>query len=452
MLEDWVNNKEVNYRILIYPNITHRQIEKDSYIDLLPSILSYLNKLRDDLHFTLFLPKELEVFNLPNVEQKVLPLPTSPNRMRTHFDSEVIRDLIEWKTKDWDIIYSHLPEHTLQLVNLFWNSTHHQPKVIGYLHWLETNESMSNRAKNMFLQNINGVLQMEELGVNSLWLKEYILNKCSEFYNDKTLQRLDKIIQPHYLGITDIDYSDTKHSKSEVKKIIFNHRHNNYTGYNWLVRCLDKLYEQRKDFRVYTTMGDMDRDYAERLKTKTKSEYLSELKDMYIGIGSFKKYSAWSLSVTDGLSRGIPYILPNDLVYAEMVGDRYPLLYENDEDNFLALLNNVLDKPQLRNSARDYIEPMMEQFLWDKRISKWFGGWNSIFDGNNYSCSKTDGSSYKKVIKYISEKKYATKSEVYKMLGWGVTFTFSGIRNSLRNDKRIKLTSDGYEWKNTITQ
>ncbi len=448
MLEDWVNNKEVNYRILIYPNITHRQIEKDSYIDLLPSILSYLNKLRDDLHFTLFLPKELEVFNLPNVEQKVLPLPTSPNRMRTHFDSEVIRDLIEWKTKDWDIIYSHLPEHTLQLVNLFWNSTHHQPKVIGYLHWLETNESMSNRAKNMFLQNINGVLQMEELGVNSLWLKEYILNKCSEFYNDKTLQRLDKIIQPHYLGITDIDYSDTKHSKSEVKKIIFNHRHNNYTGYNWLVRCLDKLYEQRKDFRVYTTMGDMDRDYAERLKTKTKSEYLSELKDMYIGIGSFKKYSAWSLSVTDGLSRGIPYLLPNDLVYAEMVGDRYPLLYENDEDNFLALLNNVLDKPQLRNSARDYIEPMMEQFLWDKRISKWFGGWNSIFDGNNYSCSKTDGSSYKKVIKYISEKKYATKSEVYKMLGWGVTFTFSGIRNSLRNDKRIKLTSDGYEWNN----
>jgi len=90
----------------------------------------------------------------------------------------------------------------------------------------------------------------------------------------------------------------------------------------------------------------------------------------------------------------------------------------------------------------------MEQFLWDKRISKWFGGWNSIFDGNNYSCSKTDGSSYKKVIKYISEKKYATKSEVYKMLGWGVTFTFSGIRNSLRNDKRIKLTSDGYEWNN----
>ena len=36
---------------------------------------------------------------------------------------------------DYDIVYSHLPEHTLQLKNLFFNSTNIDPKFIGYCHW-----------------------------------------------------------------------------------------------------------------------------------------------------------------------------------------------------------------------------------------------------------------------------------------------------------------------------
>ena len=438
--------KEVNYRILIYPNITHRVLQKDSYVDLLPYVISSLNKMRNDLHFTILMPKHIDTLDFPNVEQKILPLPHSPNTMRTHFDSGLIKDLLDWRNCDWDILYSHLPEHTLQLVNIFWNATHHQPKVIGFCHWFETAESMSNRERTMFLQNISGVLQMEEMGVNSQWIKDYIIDKCSEHFNTTTIQKLEKIIQPHHLGINEIDWSNATHPKKEPKKIIFNHRHNSYTGYNWFIGCMDKLWEERKDFRVTTTHGLTERDYTERFTTDIKSEYMDELKKFYIGVGAFKKYNSWSISVTDGFSRGIPYVLPKGLPYEEMIGDDYPLLYENNEEAFLQKMREVLDKPSLRNKARDYIKPKMEDFLWDNRVSNWFNGWDTLFNANDYKCIGTDCGSYKKVIDFISKKKYATKSEVYKMLGWGVSFTFSGIRNALRKDKRIKLTEIGYEW------
>jgi glycosyltransferase involved in cell wall biosynthesis len=475
-LQRWISNPPINYKILIYPNITHKHSDRDSYIQLLPYIIKYLNKLRKDLHFTLILREEIEALRFPNVTQKIMKFPKNPNTMRTHFDSDEVKKILNWKREDWDIIYSHLPEHTLQLVNLIYNSTHHRPKVIGYSHWFETKESMSNRERTMFLQNISGVLQMDEMGVNSIWLKDYVLDKCREFFNEDTIQKLDTIIQPHYLGaelFNDYQFAPFKLSpivdgRDGVKKIIFNHRHNNYTGFNWFVKCMDKLWEERKDFKVYTTLGKLDREYACLLETSSKEEYLKELEGMYIGVGAFKKYSAWSLSTTDGFSRGIPYLLPNDLVYPEMLkttaetkdingdswlekDDEYHLFYENNEEGFLTKMREVLDDVSVRDVASKYVKGLLvDNFSWDDRIKKWFGGWNSLFDEDSYKQINEDAKSYQKVIEFISVNGYARKSEIYEMLGWGVTFQFSNIRNRLRTDDRIKLTESGYEWMEMI--
>ena len=132
--------KEINYRILVYPNITYQKdLEKDSYIVLLPHIIRYLNSIRDDLFFTLLTPEYIKSLEFPNTEQKILTFPQSPNRMRTHiyFDNNTVYDLVDWRHNDYDIVYSHLPEHTLSLSNLFYNSTHCRPKIIGYCHWWE---------------------------------------------------------------------------------------------------------------------------------------------------------------------------------------------------------------------------------------------------------------------------------------------------------------------------
>ena len=117
---------------------------------------------------------------------------------------------------------------------------------------------------------------------------------------------------------------------------------------------------------------------------------------MHMGIGCFQKYSAWSISTTDGLSQGVPYILPNGMCYPEMVGKNYPLLYKG-ADEFKSTIEDMLDKPKLREEANNYLSPKLNDFKWSNRVLKWFDGWKHLDDLKVMS----DTESYKKLVYYI---------------------------------------------------
>ena len=52
------NDKEYKYKILVYPNITYlKDLEKDSFVVVLGNIIRELNKIRNDLHFTIIVPE-----------------------------------------------------------------------------------------------------------------------------------------------------------------------------------------------------------------------------------------------------------------------------------------------------------------------------------------------------------------------------------------------------------
>ena len=106
---------------------------------------------------------------------------------------------------------------------------------------------------------------MEECGVNSVWLKELVLSKAKDIFSGQIIHKLDKIIQPHYLGIDKINNVEVPTKK---KTIIFNHRDNYYTGWTWFIDSMDELYKQRQDFTVYTTLADLDRPYNQKSKDK----------------------------------------------------------------------------------------------------------------------------------------------------------------------------------------
>ena len=58
--------------------------------------------------------------------------------MRWIFLLEKYLKKIKWKYNDYDIVYSHLPEHTGNLNCLLRNTTNISPAMIGgYTHWTE---------------------------------------------------------------------------------------------------------------------------------------------------------------------------------------------------------------------------------------------------------------------------------------------------------------------------
>ena len=434
------SDKEYLYKILVYPNITYmRDLEKDSYVVVLRNVIKELNKVRDDIHWTIMSPGDIKSLTFENTTQIPINLPSYPNAMRCHFNYNEIKANLRWKHTDYDVVYSHLPEHTLNMTNLLENDTNISPKYVGYCHWYEVDEN-TNYGKRMLMDNYNGMLEMEECGVNSVWLKELVLEKAKKYYNDDIISKLDKIIQPHYLGIDKINNVEVPTKK---KTIIFNHRDNYYTGWIWFIDSMDELYKQRQDFTVYTTLADLDRPYAKRVRISDRDEYLDFIRSMHVGVGTFQKYSAWSISTTDSLSMGVPYILPNKLCYPEMVGKDYPLLYEG-RDEFLQKLNGALDDDGSVDKAKTYLKTKIQEFPWANRVPQWFDGWNFL-QPDAFDMIGEKSESYPKIVDFIHKKKSVTKKEILDYLGWGVRISFSPYRNRLRTEPTIKFTKNRYE-------
>jgi len=437
-------NKEYKYKVLVYPNITYsKDLRKDSYIIVLENVIKSLNKIRNDIHFTIINPEYLDVLDFPNTDQVIYKFPSYPNAMRTHFNYNEIMKIVDWQNNDFDVLYSHLPEHTGQLVNLFGNTTDISPYVVGYCHWYEINENTSYD-KRMFLQNIAGTLEMNECGVNSIWLKEFIIDKAAKYFNQDVLNKLDKIIQPHYLGVDDIHEGK---SDTIPRSILFNHRPNEYTGFKWFIQTLDELYDEGIEFKLYTTIADIDKPYAERVKISDRLEYLDFVRKMHIGVGTFTKYSAWSISTTDGLSQGVPYLLPNKLCYPEMLGIGkydYPLLYDDKKDfkeKLKKILNVDADSGYL--DAQMWISANIKEFLWELRVNRWFNNWK--FLDNLPKVKRTE--SYEKIVNLIKKNGSMTKKEILKAMNWGVRISLTNYRNLLREEPNIKFTKNRYIYK-----
>ena len=436
---DQDSEKEYNYKILVYPNITYmRDLEKDSYVVVLRNVIKELNKVRDDIHWTILSPTDIKSLTFENTTQIPINMPSYPNAMRCHFNYEEIKKNLRWKYTDYDVLYSHLPEHTLNMINLLENDTNINPKVVGYCHWYEVPEN-TNYNKTMLMHNIAGMLEMEECGVNSEWLKDLVLDKVAGTYHSRIVHSLEEIIQPHYLGIDKVDMK----SKPTGNNIIFNHRDNEYTGFRWFINQMDLLWEKRQDFTVYTTLADIDRPYARRVKISSRDEYLKFLKSMKVGVGCFQKYSAWSIATTDSLSMGVPYVLPNKLCYPEMVGKDYPLLYNNSKE-FLQNIEDVLNSDFVRGVAVTYLKKSINDFKWENRVLSWFNKWNFL-NPNEFKMIGNKSESYNKILDFIHKKKSATKNDILTYLNWGVRISFSPYRNRLRKEPTIRFTKDRYE-------
>ena len=72
------------------------------------------------------------------------------------------------------------------------------------------------------------------------------------------------------------------------------------------------------------------------------------------------------MSATDGFSVGVPYVLPNDFCYPEMVGKDYPLLYNGKKefkDMVVKLLDGDIERPDVTNIA--------QSLLWENQLKSW---------------------------------------------------------------------------------
>ena len=433
------NDKEYKYKILVYPNITFlKDLEKDSYVVVLGNIIRELNKIRDDLFFTIISPSYINSLNFENTEQIIAPQVSYPNSMRMAFPFKEVFNNLKWKENDYDIVYSHLPEHTGNLKNLLYNSTNISPAFIGYTHWTEFKEITNYEYQVGLAYNIVGLLQMSKCGINTQAQKNLVLKNAKEYFNDDVVSKLDKILQPQYLG-----WEIPKYEKQTTDKniIVYNHRPHTYKNYPWFLEQMDKLWEQRKDFEVWVPLAESrEREYITNEKFD-RVGYFSKLSSCLVGVCCRQKYEGWAVSATDGMSVGVPYLFSDDGSYHELADEAG--IYYKDEKDFSDKINKVLDDKEFRKEYSDKSTNIFEISVWSEAIHQFNNMINETID--NLPMLKEDTESYKKVVDFIHKKKSVTKKEILDYLGWGVRISFSGYRNRLRNEPTIRFTKNRYE-------
>jgi len=433
------NDKEYKYKILVYPNITFlKDLEKDSYVVVLGNIIRELNKIRDDLFFTIISPSYINSLNFENTEQIIAPQVSYPNSMRMAFPFKEVFSNLKWKENDYDIVYSHLPEHTGNLKNLLYNSTNISPAFIGYTHWTEFKEITNYEYQVGLAYNIVGLLQMSKCGINTQAQKNLVLKNAKEYFNDDVVSKLDKILQPQYLG-----WEIPKYEKQTTDKniIVYNHRPHTYKNYPWFLEQMDRLWEKRKDFEVWVPLAESrEKEYITNEKFD-RVGYFSKLSSCLVGVCCRQKYEGWAVSATDGMSVGVPYLFSDDGSYHELADEAG--IYYKDEKDFSDKINKVLDDKEFRKEYSDKSTNIFEISVWGEAIHQFNNMINETID--NLPMLKEDTESYKKVVDFIHKKKSVTKKEILDYLGWGVRISFSGYRNRLRNEPTIRFTKNRYE-------
>ena len=340
-----VDDKEYKYKILVYPNITfQKDLEKDSYVVVLGNIIREINKIRDDFHWTILSPELIPSLDFHNTEQRIVSQLNYPNSMRMSFPFKEVYDAVNWRHEDYDIIYTHLPEHTGQLKNLFYVTTNVKPAIVGYTHWTEFKE-ITNYAYQVGLAlNIIGLLEQEKCGVNTQAQKDLILKNAEEYFNKDVVKKLDKILEPHYLGWETPEYEQQTTDKNII---VYNHRPHTYKNYPWFLEQMDKLWEQRQDFEVWVPLADKkEKDYM-TIDKYDRFGYFSKLSSCKVGVCCKQKYEGWAVSATDGMSVGVPYMFSDDGSYHELADEAG--IYYKDSDEFLELMNKTLDNKKFRN-------------------------------------------------------------------------------------------------------
>ena len=417
-------------RILVYPNITFaKDLEKDSYIQVIKKQITLLNEIRDDLWFYLILPKEVPSLVFDNVTQLIVYLPTHSPTMRAHFDTEAIKKVLP-REYDFDLVMCHLPEHAHDLKNVLYNKTQHVPEFFGYAHWFDFKEVV-NWPMDSFNKSMIGLLEYDKCYINTQHQKEMVLKQAEEIFNSDTLYKLSNILQVQHIGVDGKDIVLDINEKT-FKRIVFNHRPETYKNYKDFLELMDKLYEQRQDFKVWVPLASKpDREYI-TVEKGDKDFYYKKLQECRVGFSPKQTYGGWSVATTDGMMNGVPYLMYDADYYRELWDKG---VFVKNDDELLEKLNFYLDNEYNRNVLADEsLQHIRYRLVFKDEVKQM----SDYIDELHETLPKVKNSEkLKEIISWIQKEKRVSKSEIMKRLGWGVGIKWTQYRATLLTHPNI---------------
>ena len=448
--EDTKDLSSVNkntYQILCVPNITSQNnLDKDSYVLVMHNVIKELNKIRDDLFFHLPITKFCKQLDFGNTKQYIFKMPSFPNSMREHYDFYQWNEVLNAKIIEMDIIWSHLPEQTTNIKNHCHNTYSQDIPVIGYSHWIENSEFAPNWKTTFYHNNITGMLQMDKCGLNTQTQIDALLEEATEYYSQKTIDKLRNIMTPLYLGIETNKINEFPNFKTD-KIIVFNHRTKEYRGWKRFIKIIQELRKQRQDFKVFCSMIDPsgiqilkktfdDISFFDFDGPDDRDEYIRKLENCRFG---FHGGSRWAMSSQDGLCKGVPYVFEIGNETGELFGHKMETGFKTT-DEAVELFNRMLDDNDWRNKQSQLaINHCGDVHSWGNRILPFNKMIDDAIDKQTSDMIQS-GDKKNDIVDFIKTKRMVDTKTMSDYLGWGKQIGFRRYRNYLRSIDGIYTT------------
>ena len=304
------NNIEGCRRVLVIPNYTFSSnYEQDSFVDV---INKHINTLGDEFYWIIPVPKgnPITKLNKPNVKQVECSISGDMIKMRSNFPLDVI-NLI--KNEIYDVVYSHLPDWSVGRFT--------KVPIIGYSHWWEMKEcngiSWLNYSLNLSHQ-LHNIMDWDVCYVNTHQQKKMVLDNASEWFNEKTIEKLDNTIQVLHLSLDEKNIVSSPSSDYD-RIIVFNHRTEKYKGWDRFLTMIRKYREHRQDFKVWAPLLDKPINESWILSHQfPKHQYYEELSKCCVGVQPKQLHAGWSVSATDCMMRGLPMLFEEQDCFYEI--------------------------------------------------------------------------------------------------------------------------------------
>lgn len=320
-------------KVLIIPNITNlKNLEKDSFVDVIYNHISSLNK-RGNYYFHLILPKPLGRLNFPNVEQHIVDISGNILAMRVLFPKEIINLL---KTLDYDVVYSHMPDW-------FQVARFTQKEIIGYSHWFEMRScNAEDRLANFrnLVVSLYQVTRMKVCYLNTQEQKDKIIEEAKEWFSDDVLNVLRQKLVVWNLGVDKNKIIETPLDKKE-NIIVFNHRCIANKGFPKFMELMKEYRERRQDFKVWLPQLNevAEEPWIDTIKC-VKEEYYKKLQICKVGVQMRQTHYGWSVAATDCMMNGTPVIFQESDCYKEIDDNGIFWKYKKDFFNLLDCMLN----------------------------------------------------------------------------------------------------------------
>ena len=436
-------------RILVYPNITYaKDLEKDSYIQVIYSMITELNKIRNDLFFYLIMPKHMMMFSeIENTHQFIIRFPSYPQNMRMHFNVKDF-DIIRHRKWDFDLIFSHLPEHTLNIKNVLYNTSSHNPPIVGYCHWFDIKDVVVS-SMHALNYNLIGILEMKRCYLNTQAQKELVLEEAGKILSVWNCKRLDEILTVQHPGIRRSDVIDATAMEKKTEKIIsFNHRPATYKDFDNFMKIVDELWKQRQDFKVWIPLLESPNRPYVYVDKFDKLGYYRELRKCRVGYSPKQQYGGWSVATTDGIMNGTPYIMYDALYYKELnpTADFF-----KTNDDAIKLLNLYLnDLVHRNNMAGINLKCLRDNLVYENEMRDMLNYFDEVVSKEKRITDRSER--FKEMLAHLKNSKQLSKEKITEWIQNDRPYgkSLSPYRKSLLDHPNV-YDSDGeiphYIWK-----